>query len=576
MGRTPRGSPSGGVMTAVSRPDDIVQRNGHGVRSARLSPVLSDATVLDGPTSGTRGRVERAATTPIRVREKTMKNTVPAAVALPTALVIALAGLLTAVPAASAAPVEQSQGGAVPVEQATPAPEPVVDEAGPVDGDAGSSEEAVAPVAPSTSSPDEATAPTTPGAPEAATAEIAAAPAFDVTSPLQGQELRSAGVRVEGTAPVGSRVSVSHDGGSQISTTGSDGAFSTAVWLEAPSTPATYVVSVQVTGADGADLGTVERTVTVAALPVSAAPVITSPLSGNVVGEPDDPQIATVRLEGTGTPGATVDIDLEPVGPPVPWGYDDAPPVVRADGTWSDSVFLPYGPWRVSASQSSVDADGFETARPSSRVSVVLDVLRAPSAPAAAPVVTSPAPGSTVVGRPDRSRGAEASSLEFTVSGTGTPGTAIGIYGYFTEGRAPIDRYVAASRGEGSIGGEFEPLVAGVDPVVVAADGTWTTTQSLVGPGTYSFAAFTLTGDPFYSTMSDPSQVVTFSLVAPTRAATTASLAYTGDDGVGPALAGAVLAIGLGLLSVAGARLVRRRVRPAALRDAAAGSARRA
>jgi hypothetical protein len=516
-----------------------------------------------------------------------MKNTLSAAVALPTVVAIALGGLLMAAPAASAAPapVEQSEGGAVPVDETapaeTPAP-PAASEPAPVaePGDV----ETEAPVAAEPTAAADAAAAATPAvdaapsptAAEVPTVEAAVEPAFAVTSPAQGQVLASAGVRVEGTAPTGSRVVVtSSDDGSGVVVPVVDGTFAEAVSLPALSTAASYTVTIQVTGADGAELGTIERTVVVAGLPTNVAPTISTPVDGSVVvGTPyasGDFQTGAVGLAGTGTPGATVDVDLEAVDPVVAWGYGDEPAVVRADGSWNDGVFMPYGSWRISARQVTVDADGFVTALPSSYASVVVDVVPPRAAPAAAPVVTSPGQGSTVVGRPDRSQGAGASSLEFTVSGTGTPGTAIAIYGYFDDGRAAIDRYAAAARGEGTGDGEFEPLVAGEAPIIVAADGTWTTTQSLVGPGTYSFAAFALTGDRYFPTLSAPSDVVTFTLVAPTATATTASLALTGDDGVGPVLAGGVLAIGLGAAALA---LVRRRGQRVS--DAAAGSARRA
>ncbi|OII22325.1 hypothetical protein [Frigoribacterium sp. MCBA15_019] len=516
-----------------------------------------------------------------------MKNTLSAAVALPTVVAIALGGLLMAAPAASAAPapVEQSVGGAVPVDETAPAEAPAppatperapVDEPGDVETEAPVVDEPAAAADDAVASTPTADAATTPTAAEVPTAEAAVEPAFAVTSPAQGQVLASAGVRVEGTAPTGSRVVVtSSDDGSGVVVPVVDGTFAEAVSLPALSTAESYTVTVQVTGADGAELGVIERTVVVAGLPTNAAPTISTPGDGSVVeGIPytsGDFDTGAIEITGTGTPGAIIDLDLDGIDPDVSYGYDYEPAVVKADGTWAEAGYRPYGTWRVSIRQLTVDADGFVTALPSSYVSVVVDVVPPAAAPAAAPVVTSPAQGSTVVGRPDRSQGAGASPLEFTVSGTGTPGSAIAIYGYFDDGRAAIDRYAAAARGESIGDGEFEPLVAGLAPIVVAADGTWTTTQSLVGPGTYSFAAFALTGDlSFFPTMSAPSDVVTFTLVVPTATATTASLAFTGDDGVGPWLAGGVLAIGLGAAALA---LVRRRGRRVS--DAAAGSVRR-
>ena len=513
-----------------------------------------------------------------------MKNTLSAAVALPTVVAIALGGLLMAAPAASAAPapVEQSEGGAVPVEETTPVTSPTPTPT-PEPEPAADQPEAVVDEAEAPAAPEDAAAPAPAPAPAPAVDEMSAdaveaQAAFEVASPVEGQVLSSAGVRVVGTAPAGSQVEISSTGDTGVVVPVVDGAFDEPVSLPAQATAASNVITVRVVGADGADLGTVQRTVVVAGLPTSAAPVISTPVDGSAVEgvpfESGDLETGVVDLAGTGTPGASVEVGLDAVDPVVAWGYGYDPVVVGADGTWADWVFMPYGTWRISVSQSAQDADGFATALSSRAVSVVVDVLRPRAAAAAAPVVTSPGQGSTVVGRPDRSQGAGASSLEFTITGTGTPGSAIAIYGYFEEGRAPIDRYAAAARGEGDGEGDFEPLVAGTDPVVVAADGTWSFTQTLVGPGTYSFAAFALTGDRYFPTMSAPSEVVTFTLAAPaagTATATTASLAFTGDDGVGSALAGGVLAIGLGAAALT---VVRRRARRVS--DAAAGSARRA
>jgi hypothetical protein len=508
-----------------------------------------------------------------------MKKNVSAAVALPTVVAIALGGLLMAAPASAApAPVEQSEGGAVPVEETAPAadptptaePEPAADQP-----------EAVVDEAEAPAAPEDVPAPAPAPAVDETSAdavEAEAEAAFEVASPVEGQVLSSAGVRVAGTAPAGSQVEISSTGDTGVVVPVVDGAFDEPVSLPAQATAASNVITVRVVGADGADLGTVQRTVVVAGLPTSAAPVISTPVDGSAVEgvpfESGDLETGVVDLAGTGTPGASIEVGLDAVDPVVAWGYGYDPVVVGADGAWADWVFMPYGTWRISVSQSAQDADGFATALSSRAVSVVVDVLRPRAAAAAAPVVTSPGQGSTVVGRPDRSQGAGASSLEFTITGTGTPGSAIAIYGYFEEGRAPIDRYAAAARGEGGGEGEFEPLVAGTAPVVVAADGTWSFTQTLAGPGTYSFAAFALTGDRYFPTMSAPSEVVTFTLAAPaagTATATTASLAFTGDDGVGSALAGGVLAIGLGAAALT---VVRRRAQRVS--GAAAGSARRA
>jgi len=534
------------------------------------------------------------------MRETTMKNTLSAVVALPTAVAIALGGFLMITPAASAAPaavvtpVETGPDATVPdqtvPDQTVPVEtvpvETVPDQTVPVEtvpGEAVPVETVPGEAAPGETAPveDDPSGGATPSpsaepAPSARPSAAAiAAPGFTVESPVDGQLLESAGVRVEASVPAGSTVELSSPSAGGVRVVVADGVFSSAFELPAAATAARHTISLQVTGPDGADLGTVDRDVVVAGLPTSAAPTISAPVDGGtVVGvyyTASDFETGAILLEGTGTPGASIDIDLAAIDPVVAWGYDDREPVVSADGTWSRSVYMPYGLWRVSVGQSAIDADGFTTVLPSETASVVVRVVRPAgevAVPAdAAPVVTTPTPGSTVVGRPDAGRGMGGSQI-FTISGTGTPGTAVGIYGFFTEGRAPIDAYAAAARGELPGAADFEPLVAGDDPVLVAADGTWTTTQS-IRPGTYSFAAFTISVDPSAPTMSGPSDVVTFTLAAPATAvgavdivspADTAGLAYTGAEGSGPLSIAALVVIGLGLVAVGYARRRGRRL----------------
>jgi len=514
------------------------------------------------------------------MRETTMKNTLSAAVALPTAVVIALGGLLIGVPAASAAPaavvtpVVVSPDATVPADSVpveTVPLETVPDETVPVE----TVPVETAPVE-DDSSGGATPSPSAEPAPSARPSAAAiAAPGFTVESPVDGQLLESAGVRVEASVPAGSTVVLSSPSAGGVQVDVDDGVFSRAFDLPAASTSVRHTISLQVTGPDGADLGTIDREVVVTGLPTSATPTISAPIEGSTVVGVDydsgDFETGAILLEGTGTPGASIDIDLAAIDPVVTWGYGDREPVVSADGTWSRFVTMPYGLWRVTVGQSTVDADGFTTALPSKTASVVVRVVRPAedvAVPAdAAPVVTTPTQGSTVVGRPDAGRGMGGSQI-FTISGTGTPGTAIGIYGFFTEGRAPIDAYAAAARGELPGAGDFEPLVAGVDPVLVAADGTWTTTQS-IRPGTYSFAAFTVSVDPSVPTMSEPSDAVTFTLAAPATAvgavdivspADTAGLAYTGAEGSGPLSIAALVVIGLGLVAVGYARRRTRRL----------------
>ncbi|MBF4579815.1 LPXTG cell wall anchor domain-containing protein [Frigoribacterium sp. VKM Ac-2530] len=351
-----------------------------------------------------------------------MKDYKAVALALPTIVALTLGGVaLTAAPAlaepapiatteaASAAPedaIAADEGAGAPaVEVPAEAVEP--EEAG--EPDAVEPEESVDPepgeaAEPEAVEPEEAAAPASeaPATGDAA-AQVDAEPTeFSVTSPLDGAVLPSAGVVVTAEVPEGSavRMSSSPDGGGRYEPS-SGTSISQAFFLEASTVPVEHVVTVQVTSPDGRDLGSVQRRVVVPALAPLPAPVLVTPATGAaVVGVPyssGDFSTGAIELSGTGAPGAVIDVDLLALDPVVPWGYDDEAPLVAADGSWQDVVWMPYGSWRVSAAQQSVDANGFATSLRSTFDSIDVLVVEpdtapaAPASPAVLPVVETTA-----------------------------------------------------------------------------------------------------------------------------------------------------------------------------------------
>jgi LPXTG-motif cell wall-anchored protein len=348
-----------------------------------------------------------------------MKDYKAVALALPTIVALTLGGVaLTAAPAlAEPAPItttdaapaaaedavaadEGAGAPAVEVPAEAPAEETVADAPDGPDGAGEAGEpEVVEPeeaVEPEAVEPEEARAPApeTPAA-EDPEAQVAAEPTeFSVTSPLDGTLLPSAGVVVTAEVPEGSavRMSSSPRGGGRYEPS-SGTSISQAFFLDASTVPVEHVVTVEVTSPDGRDLGSVQRRVVVPALAPLPAPVLVTPATGAaVVGVPYSSgsySTGAIELAGTGAPGATIDIDLLALDPVVPWGYDDEAPVVAADGSWQDVVWMPYGSWRVSAAQQSFDANGFATSLSSAFDStdvLVVEPATAPAAPAT-PVV---------------------------------------------------------------------------------------------------------------------------------------------------------------------------------------------
>ena len=293
----------------------------------------------------------------------------------------------------------------------------------------------------------------------------------------------------------------------------------------------------------------------------SAPLTVTSPSQGQIVTE------TGLTVSGTADFVGTVDVTT-------PEGEQLASLRVEP-GPWSVPFSLPEGaaagPRRIV-----VTAGSASTVLQVETRDVVFDVPTS-----VAPTITSPS-GPVVVATSRTENGLAGDWGGYVVRGTGTPGSEIDI---------------DISRTDGG-----ESFGHGHDAILVRPDGTWTYSAALQLDAGWRVAArqFVPGGD-FPASFPSPFVSVAFRFVAPAVAqpivpaaavssavapaapgrvlrpvASSTSLAMTGSEtSVASGALGAAL-LGLGLLSVAGARLVRRRVRPAALSDAAAGSARRA
>lgn len=374
-----------------------------------------------------------------------MKKTVSTATALSTALVIALGGIALTGQTASAEPAPISEGtvvtpdedalagtpekGAAGVSSETPADVPPIDTVVPdaestapaPSGDVRPRDGAPVDEVPGDAVPVETGPNVLAPVDDVLDDEVVQAD-FELTSPVDGEVLPSAGVVLRGSAPDGSILTVSTSVGTEFSEKSVGGTFTIPVVVEA--TTEARRVTVSGVGPDGVDLGTIERTVTVAALPTLPTPTITSPRPGTTIeGAPypsGDYLTGLVTLQGTGVPGATIDLDLQALDPVVPWGYDSYDPaVVRPDGSWADYAFMPPGVWRVTVAQFGLDENGFLDALASPSVGVVVTVtLPAPADSTTVPV--TPVDHVTPVSL-DRAPFRAATSLASTGSAETTP-----------------------------------------------------------------------------------------------------------------------------------------------------------
>ncbi|MET4051307.1 hypothetical protein ABID81_000651 [Frigoribacterium sp. PvP054] len=471
----------------------------------------------------------------------------------------------------------------VPVAETAPSAEP---DAGTAD-DTGDATDAVGAAGVGEEVPmPEAAVPATPGpttepAPVAALAATPAAPV--ITSPADGQslEVTAADGATEGDVPValagtgqpGAEVALSFvrdDAAADVSTeadvstvVGSDGTWTVTVGFEGGRWAATATQrSLDADGLADSDPSAESSVTRFEAIAQVLPQWAVVDQAGDEVyvadAEVDGEQRATVFT--TGTTGTLYRAELTLVSED---GTRVLAPVVAdefRDGGFATELSVPVGVWRIAAKQVDLEAypthPGIKSASSAANLSPLITVLPSEAGVVDAPVVTSPGAGATITGRPDPRPGAEG-YLEFDITGTGTPGASIALYGFFDDGTSGIERYAAALRGEIPVT-EVERPSAGLDPVVVGSDGRWSTTASL-RPGTWSFAAFQLDDRLGVELISDASVPVTFTLAAPVmpavsttvRGTSPTSLAYTGSSDSAPlaGLAGMLL-VGLGAAAV--------------------------
>ncbi|GAB4070991.1 hypothetical protein GCM10028777_37860 [Angustibacter speluncae] len=213
-----------------------------------------------------------------------------------------------------------------------------------------------------------------------------------ITSPADGAATADTTPTVQGTAEPGSTVTVLVDG-TPVGTTTADGTGAWTLPLPVPLAEGSHELTATGTDAAGNTSPPSAAVTVVVDTTPPAAPVVTTPADGSVTGD------STPDVGGTAEPGATVTVEVDgvPVG------------TTTADGTGAWTLPLPTpladGPHEVVAT--ATDAAG-NTSPPSAPSTVTVD-----SSLPAAPVVTTPADGSTT------------DDATPAISGTAEPGATV-------------------------------------------------------------------------------------------------------------------------------------------------------
>ena len=329
---------------------------------------------------------------------------------------------------------------------------------------------------------------------------------FTVLSPAPDDTTLTRTVLFAGTGADGATVTLTDEQGEPLPgvppVTVTGGAWTTtAVYADDADNAQTVTITL---AADGAEPEV--QTVTFA-LPDPGAEVpfeVLTPMPGEVL------PTRTVVFTGTGDEGAVVTV-LGSDAQPLP----GTQPVTVVAGLWLvTATYADDAPVAQTATVAlSVDGGTPET----QTVSFELPSVAALPAPA----ITSPAPGEVVTG------------TQVTFRGTGEPGAFIGLVVVPTAlaQDALADSADPDADGETSLSA-VEPTAAPApadpaDPIVVAADGTWSVTVALA-PEDYTVVAVQASDAAGTTGLSDPSTPVAFSL----RAAPVAvpALVSTGSD----------------------------------------------
>jgi len=357
-------------------------------------------------------------------------------------------------------------------------------------------------------------------------AVLTAAPAsaaeagLTVTAPAQNSTLESRDVTVTGSVFGGSTVIVyAADGTTPLARTNVGGTFGEpidySVQLPAYADDAPRAQSIKVGGLFGAS-GIPQVPVDFTLPTVAPVFSVTSPTEGETVDS------RTVVFVGTGTDGSTVNV-LDAAGDRVPGTIA----AVVTDGVWTTtgtySADAPLGQ-TVNVNQVTGGAGrGEATVNFQLPAAVLL----------AAPVITSPTEGQTVLGG------------QVTITGTGIAGDYIGVFVVPTRLLQESDPNRRAAAAEAAA--PADPS----DDIPVGADGTWSVTVALA-PDAYTVIAFQADDPTGAGSVSAPSAPVNFILAAapaavapgttPTASGTT--LAATGVDTNAFLGLGSLLALG--------------------------------
>jgi hypothetical protein len=213
-----------------------------------------------------------------------------------------------------------------------------------------------------------------------------------ITSPGSGTITSDTTPTITGTGIPGATVTVTDQTGTVLGTALVD---LLGNWSLTPTTPladGTYTITATQTDLLGNTSGDSAAVIFTVDTTAPAAPVVTGPSDGAMVGT------ATPTITGTGEPGATVEVVID--------GAVVGTTVVGPDGTWALPLTTPLADGEHTVTATQTDAAGNESPA-SAPTTFTVDTV------ATAPVITSPSPGAIT------------SDTTPTITGTGEPGATV-------------------------------------------------------------------------------------------------------------------------------------------------------